>query len=455
MTSRPRTRVSVQASFGGVTDWYPEPSILVILVVPSKVPIAHADPLVAPEVGAYSVISPTEVLDLVDYSSSSDSDPSKDSLPLAPELPLVSPFLCSDDSEADSESEPAEQRPERHEFLTSSSEFSLAPIVAPLGLLTSRKRFGPFPVRRLVWRRVSHRSLDRHSSPDFTSDSSSVHSSGCDVSCQSHSGPSTRVASPRLVYPPVRTPRCSEAFMRWRSAPVSTLYPPTTSELSLDSYSERSLNSSSPSVGPSCKRCRSPTTLAPSSTPVSRSIALALDDLPPHKRFRDSYSFEVSGEEHMEIGNADVETVVDLGISDGVRAHTEDGIGIGVKVSTSDVREDEEEFEAKASARGTMEIVVDPLVIGGICEFTGGDAPDLEGTLYDIAHYMSEVPRDKITEFETTQIQLKAGQLVASGERAGLPDRVRSLGRENLRVRALLCIERDHVDSLRRHMTLS
>nr|GEW48195.1 hypothetical protein [Tanacetum cinerariifolium] len=63
---------------------------------------------VAPEVGAVSVISPIGVLDLVDYSSSSDFDPMEDSLPLAPKLPLVSPFLCSDDSEADSESEPAE-----------------------------------------------------------------------------------------------------------------------------------------------------------------------------------------------------------------------------------------------------------------------------------------------------------------------------------------------------------
>ncbi|GJR94205.1 retrotransposon protein, putative, ty3-gypsy subclass [Tanacetum coccineum] len=40
-------------------------------------------------------------------------------------------------------------------------------------------------------------------------------------------------------------------------------------------------------------------------------------------------------------------------------------------------------------------------------------------------------------------------------ERAGLPDRVRSLGQENLRVRALLCIETDRVDSLHRHMALS
>ncbi|GKE56123.1 hypothetical protein Tco_1495308 [Tanacetum coccineum] len=109
-------------------------SILVILVVPAEVPIAPADPLVAPEVGAVFVISPTGVLDLVDYSSSSDSDPSEDSLLVAPELPLVSPFLCSDDSEADSKFETAEQRPERHESLAPSSEFPLAFVVSLPGI---------------------------------------------------------------------------------------------------------------------------------------------------------------------------------------------------------------------------------------------------------------------------------------------------------------------------------
>nr|GFA03101.1 hypothetical protein [Tanacetum cinerariifolium] len=81
------------------------------------VPIVPVDPLVAPEVGAVYVISSIGVIDLVDSSSSSDSDPSEDSLPLVQELALVSPFLCSDDLEADSDSEPAEQRSERHESL--------------------------------------------------------------------------------------------------------------------------------------------------------------------------------------------------------------------------------------------------------------------------------------------------------------------------------------------------
>ncbi|GJU85800.1 reverse transcriptase domain-containing protein [Tanacetum coccineum] len=194
-----------------------------------------------------------------------------------------------------------------------------------------------------------------------------------------------------------------QAFMCWRSAPLSTLYPPTTSESSLDSSFERLLDSSSPSARPSHKRCRSLATLVPSSTPVSRSIAPALADLPPRKRFKDSYSTEVSGEEHMETGTADAETVVDLGISEGVRAHTEDGIDLGVEVTTSDIREDEEEFEAEASEGGTMEIDVDPLATGDISEPTRGDAPNLEGALYDMSHYMSEVPLDRITEFETDQ----------------------------------------------------
>ncbi|GKF12118.1 hypothetical protein Tco_0050044 [Tanacetum coccineum] len=50
---------------------------------------------------------------------------------------------------------------------------------------------------------------------------------------------------------------------------------------------------------------------------------------------------------------------------------------------------------------------------------------------------------------------MKAGQLIASRERAGLADKIRRLGWENLRVRALLSIERDRVDSLRHHMALS
>ncbi|GKD16078.1 hypothetical protein Tco_1205236, partial [Tanacetum coccineum] len=249
----------------------------------TKVPFAPSDLLVALEVGAVSVISPTRVLDLVDYSSSSDSDPSKDSLPV---------------------SEPTEQRPERHESLAPSSKFPLAPIVAPLEirrrpailvqpgeaipfgrpycthpngpckLLTVRKRVGPFPA-------LSSLELIH---PDTSQVILYIH-------CQTHH---------QFIL---------QDAMHQRSAPLSILYPPTTSESSLDSSSERSLDSSLPFAGPS------------------------------RKRYRD---------------------VTDLGNSYGAGAHTK--------------------------------------VDSGIFEPTGGDAPDLEGTLYDIAHYMSEVPFDRITK---------------------------------------------------------
>nr|GFC69184.1 hypothetical protein [Tanacetum cinerariifolium] len=61
----------------------------------------------------------------------------------------------------------------------------------------------------------------------------------------------------------------------------------------------------------------------------------------------------------------------------------------------------------------------------------------------------------RIEDIETAHRQLEAGQLIASGERAGLSDRTWSLERENLKVRALFSIDRDWVDSLRRHMVLS
>ncbi|GJX96170.1 hypothetical protein Tco_0351968 [Tanacetum coccineum] len=474
MTSRPRTRVFRPGPVWGCDRLVSRAKVIEnqVMAAPvisilsdtseESVLVVPADPIVAPKEGTVSVVSPFGVLDLVYYSPSSDSDPSEDSLPPTPYLPLVSPFLCSDDSEADGESEPAEQRPlsSSRDTLAPLSEFPLALVVAsprirrhsatlvqpgeaipfgrpyrthpnrPRKLLTARKRVRPLPSRRLAWRRVSHHSSDRHSSSDSSSSSAPSHHS-----LSGHTPPEITDAdsstSQRFVHRSLaRTPRHSKAFRRWRSAPLSTPYLPTTSESSLGSSSDRSLYSSSPSSRPSRKRCRSPTASVPSSTHVSRSIApTPADLLPPRKRFRDSYSPEDSGEEHIEVDTADAEAVADIGISEGVVAHPEDGVGIGFKIATSDVREYDEEFE------------------GGI--------PDLEDTIYDIVHYMSEVRIDRITEIETTQRQLETSQMVASGERASLVERIGSLRLEYLKVRAMLSIERDRIDSIRWHMALS
>ncbi|GKB41979.1 hypothetical protein Tco_0886921 [Tanacetum coccineum] len=161
----------------------------------------------------------------------------------------------------------------------------------------------------LAWRRASPRSSNQHpSSFSSSSDSSPVHSSGLDAPDQAHSRSSTRDVSLGLGYPPRRAPRHSEAFRRWCAAPLSTLYPPTTSESSSGDSSERPLHSSSHSAGPSHKRCRSPVDSVPSSTPVMGSLdPTCADLLPPRKRFRDSYSSEASIEEDTEIDPIETE----------------------------------------------------------------------------------------------------------------------------------------------------
>ncbi|GJU58080.1 hypothetical protein Tco_1235846 [Tanacetum coccineum] len=269
------------------------------------------------------------IVGLVPYTGSDSDSPDEMTSPehISP-LPAISPFICTDSSEApDSSDGPPLQDP----YVTtiarwrsrvtarpsSSHEFPIAPVTAPprirrrsatlirpgeaipfgrpyrthlngpRKLLTARKRVGPLPARRLASRHTSPRSPDHHSSSSSSSsDSSPVHSLGLDVSDQAHSGSSTRDVPPRLCYPPRRAPRRSEAFRRWCAAPLSTLYPPTTSESSSGDSSERPMHLSSHSAGPSRKRCRSPVDLAPLSMPVTRSLAPTRADLsPPRKRW--------------------------------------------------------------------------------------------------------------------------------------------------------------------------
>ncbi|GKA49925.1 hypothetical protein Tco_0742998 [Tanacetum coccineum] len=265
-------------------------------------------------------------------------------IPVIPEVPIVpaDPIVTP---EADDESEPAEQRPvsSSHDTLAPLSEFPLAPVVAPPGICQCSAI--------LVRPGFVHRSL-------------------------------------------ARTPRHSKAFRRWRSAPLSTPYPPTTSESSLGSYSERSLDLSSPSSSPSRKRCRSLTTLVPSPTHVSRSIApTPADFLPPRKS-----------------------------ISEGVVAHPEDDVGMGFEIATSDVKEDDEESEAEASVANTREIVVDPLVISDSSESSRGD-------------------------WRTTQRQLETSQIVASGERVSLVKRIGSLRWEYLKEEFIVRYRRERDDT--------
>ncbi|GJZ64987.1 hypothetical protein Tco_0621683 [Tanacetum coccineum] len=219
---------------------------------------------------------------------------------------------------------------------------------------------------------------------------------------------------------------------------------------------------SSHSAGPSRKRCRSPVDSAPLSMPVTGSLAPTRADLsPPRKRFRDSYSSEASIEGDAEVGLTGTGVDMELGIGDG------DEVGDHVGIDHRDARDDTEEYEADASAGDTAEVGIDPmtapLVEEEIVEPAGEDSPDSSGTrdgivrsvedtpvdlsdaVRDFYHHMSEVRVDRIVGIETAQRRLEADQLIASGDRARMAEMIYSLRLENLKVRAMLDIERDRV----------
>nr|GEU55810.1 reverse transcriptase domain-containing protein [Tanacetum cinerariifolium] len=331
---------------------------------------------VAPEVRAVVVSSPAGVLEL-DTHSSSEADPSKSSSPLVSVAPMVLPFLCSNDSKLDT------KRPERHvsptphdDMLTRwrsrvasrssspatstpqipiapilpapsnvvapSSEFPLAPVVSPLGIRHSssdRSTFG---------HSISGHSLSGHASLDTTVADSSTPS--------------------RFDYPLLaRTSRCIEAYLHWRSAPLSIMYLSTTFESSVgDSFSESY-------VGPSCKRRRSPAATVTSSIHAMRVLVTSRADLlPPCKRFRDSISPEDSVEEDIDTDVLKDIKADDMAIEVAVERDVEAGVDVGIGMEV-DVRIDVED-EVKSSDRGTIKVRVD--VVAGIDIPNGMLIPD-------------------------------------------------------------------------------
>ncbi|GJT30028.1 hypothetical protein Tco_0910303 [Tanacetum coccineum] len=449
--------------FGDIPTVIPSTS----MVAPETSTIAPVISSAAPVVETTFVASPTRLCVLVPYSGSDSDSPDEISSPEHISLlPAISPFLCTDSSEApDSSDGPPSQDP----------YFPIAPVTALPGIRRRSAiliRLGeaiPFgrPYR-------THLNGPHHlsSSSSSSSNSSTVYSSGLDAPDQAHSGSLTRDVSPRLCYPPRRAPRRSKEFLHWCAAPLSTLYPPTTSESSLGDSSERLLHLSSHSVGPSYKRCRSSVDYVPSSTPVMGSLAhTGANLLPPRKRFRDSYSSEASIEEDTEIDLIETEVDMEVGIGNGddVRNH--------VEIDLRDVRDDTEEYEAHTSAGDMVVVGIDPMpapiVEEEIVKPTREDPSDSSGTrdgivrsvedmpidlddvVRDFYHHMSEVRIDRIVGIETAQRRLEADQLIARGQRVSMIERIDSLRLENLKVRAMLDIERDRVNSLLLHMSLS
>nr|GEY95747.1 hypothetical protein [Tanacetum cinerariifolium] len=255
-----------------------------------------------PEVGAAAVASPGRVRELNTHSSS-EADPSESLLPPVSIASIVLPFLCSDDSKSDT------KMPERHiptapippaPSVVAPSTNITSPVDAPPGICRRAKQDIPIgrlyrthpgrPCRALTTRK-SVRPLPSHHYSSFGHSTSDHSSSGYSTSGHSlsiHTPPVTTIvdssAPLRLIYPPLsRTSRYSEAYHHWRSALLSTMYPPIKFELSAKDSSSES------SVGPSHKRSRSLAATVTSSILASGALVPSYVDLfLPRKRFRDS-----------------------------------------------------------------------------------------------------------------------------------------------------------------------
>nr|GEW34464.1 hypothetical protein [Tanacetum cinerariifolium] len=206
---------------------------------------------VAPKVGAAAAASPVEVLEL-DTHLSSVANPSESSSPLISVAPMVSPFLCLDDSESDTEIPERHVSPTPHEAmltrwrsrvaLRSSSPTTYIPEIPTTPILPAPSAIEDIPIGRLY---------------------------------HTHPGGQCRALTARKSVRPLPSHRLalSEAYLRWSYVLLSTMYPPTTSESSAGDSSFES------SAGPSRKRCRSPSATVISSINATRALILSRADL--------------------------------------------------------------------------------------------------------------------------------------------------------------------------------
>ncbi|GJW37046.1 putative reverse transcriptase domain-containing protein [Tanacetum coccineum] len=172
--------------------------------------------------------------------------------------------------------------------------------------------------------------------------------------------------------------------------------------------SERPLHSSSHSAGPSRKRCRSPVDSVTSSMPV-------IGSLRSYPKTTLISCHRVRGIDPMSTPIVEEEIVEPAG---------------------------EDSFDSSSTRDGIVRSFEDMPI-------------DLNDVVRDFYHHMSKVRIDRIVEIETVQRRLKADQLMARGHRVSMIERIDSLRLENLKVRAMLGIERDRVDILHFHMSLS
>ncbi|GJR23352.1 putative reverse transcriptase domain-containing protein [Tanacetum coccineum] len=315
-----------------------------------------------------------------------------------------------------------------------------------LRMMTAKKRFWPLQSRRLASRYSSNHSSSDHFSSDH---SLSDHpSSDFSFSPEDTSSNTPVIISEKPSHLPVTHSPTSSLFVgpsrkRCRGLGVLQLQRrSSSSSLSSDSPSATivvtpaDVPGSSTRVTPttttiddslaglSRKRCRSSTTSVPSAILALGALSCTRANLlPPHKRFR-SPSSALSPEDNiegsMEIGSKeeDIDFKVMVDIEADITAEATIAAEFRVETDVGFKGDDEAEEEARSSARGTIKIgidrVVEPVVSDDVPE------PASDGGSREI--------------------------------RADMLDRIGVLERDNVRLRGMLCVERDRIDSLRRHM---
>ncbi|GJR62288.1 hypothetical protein Tco_1504450 [Tanacetum coccineum] len=246
---------------------------------------------------------------------------------------------------------------------SSSHEFPIAPVTAPLGIRRRMDEVGtPLP-SAVLHRGRHHLGLQIHKSSSSSSSfvSSPVHSLGLIGQIQAHSGSSTE-CNTQIVLPEESTRR-SEAFRRWVWRVIM----------------ERPMHLSSHSAGLSRKRYRSPVDSVPLSMPVMGSLApTRANHLPPRKRFRDSYSSEASLEEDAEVSLTRTGVDMELGIGDRDDVGDMLGLTIGMPGLT---HSGEPLGEDCPDSSGTRD---------GIVRSVEDTPVDLSDVVRDFYHHMSE-----------------------------------------------------------------
>ncbi|GJS86328.1 hypothetical protein Tco_0768964 [Tanacetum coccineum] len=317
----------------------------------------------------------------LDTHSSSEYGPSKGSLPHVPVAPMVSHFLCSNDSESDTE------LPERHVSST------------PHDAMVAR------------WRsRVASRPSSPSGSSSPTTSTSEIPTAPILLASpaiddipvgrlyRTYPGGPCRALTARKTVVPLPSHRL--VLRLWLWSPMSNTHFSSTVESStfdsLATILDRHSHLPSHFAGPSHKMCRSLATTV--HLPIHTSGALVPthgDLLPPRKRFMDLISPKDSVEEDIDADvlvdiEADVaaaKAMVDMDVEVGI------DVGIGIEVDVEVNREDEDE-EAEYSDRGTIEVGVD--VVTGIDIPDGMRIPNAIEHLGQVGEVMQDIYRHSV-----------------------------------------------------------